>query len=199
MTNSLLTVCLPTTPDRRGQFYLLLEEILKQINECGASELIEILIDEDCREKSIGRKRDDLLKRATGRYICGVDSDDFIHPKYIYEIVNALLSNPDTHHVGFYERCDINGVMSNSIFSIRYKNWAENTDGFDHIRCANPKSVILREKALEVGYDDLRFSEDRVFSEKVTPLLESEVFIEKQLYYYNYKSSLNSNERYGIK
>lgn len=198
MIQPILSIMLPTTVDRRVLFYNLLEDVVGQVNSLDLGGFIEILIDEDNKEKSIGKKRQDLLERATGIFVVGIDSDDSIASTYIEDIVNAIIKNPDTDHVGFYENCTIDGEKSMSIFSIVHKYWDENKFGFDHIRCANPKSVIRRTKALEVGYIDSRFGEDRIFSEAVTPLLNSEVFIAKELYYYIHNST-DHNSRYGIK
>lgn len=197
MKQPLLTIMLPTTIDRRVKFYTLLESVLRQVNVYNGSGEIEILIDEDNKEKSIGRKRQDLLERATGEFVVGIDSDDSISNDYIEDIYRTIKQNPLIDHIGFIESCSIDGEISKSIFSIRHKQWAENTDDYDHVRCANPKSVIRRTKALQVGFEDSRFGEDRIFSEAVTPLLESEVFIDKPLYYYNYISTPH-NERYGF-
>lgn len=198
MTSPLLTIMLPTTIDRRETFYPLLEEIKRQIAKNKFEDIVEVIIDEDNKEKSVGKKRQDLLERARGKYVVGIDSDDWISEDYLDCIITSLKENPSIDHVGFLEDCDIDGEKSISIFSINNKVWAENQDGYDHIRCANPKSVILREKALQVGYEDSRYGEDRVFSEAVTSLLTSEVFIHKPLYLYRYKSTPH-NERYGIK
>lgn len=197
MTQPILSILLPTTIDRRIKFYTLLEHLLAQVNDYNNDGEIEILIDEDNKEKSIGRKRQDLLERATGEFVVGIDSDDSIHNDYIGKIYKALKDSPEIDHVGFLERCYMDGVSSLSIFSIMHQQWAENIGGYDHIRCANPKSVIRRTKALQVGYQDIRFGEDRIFSEAVTPLLNSEIFIEEELYYYNYISTPH-NERYGL-
>ena len=199
MIQPLLSIILPTTIDRRLCFYRLLENILHQVNDhCHNTGEVEILIDEDDKQKSIGKKRQDLLEKATGTWVVGIDSDDQIATDYIESIINELRRNPNIDHVGFYENCNIDGAKSKSIFSIRHQKWDENAEGFDHIRCANPKSVIRRTKALQAGFEDSRFGEDRIFSEKVTPLLTSEIFIEKDLYYYIYNST-EHNYRYGIK
>jgi hypothetical protein len=191
---------LPTTTDRRSSFYELLKEICFQIKNLNPEfqQKIELLIDEDNKEKSIGKKRQDLLLKSRGTWVVGIDSDDTIAKTYLKDIVNALNANPNTDHVGFLESCSINGVLSVSLFSIRYKKWAENIGEFDHIRCANPKSVIRRVKALQAGFSNIRFGEDKLFSERVTPLLRSEIFINKPLYMYRYVSS-GHKERYGIK
>ena len=192
---------LPTTVDRRSSFYSLLKEILSQVIYLNQQEKVEILIDEDGKQKSIGLKRQHLLERATGEFVVGIDSDDMISETYLLDILTAINTNLMNRvvfdHVGFIEDCDIDGVKSRSIFSIKHKSWDETEEGYDHVRCANPKSVIRRTKALQVGYPDLRFGEDRIFSEAVTLLLESEIFIDKPLYKYIHRSS-DFNERYGI-
>lgn len=197
MIELLLTIMLPTTIDRRDTFLPLLDEIKRQIKENKYEDIVEVIINEDNKEISIGKKRQELLQAASGKWVVGIDSDDWISDDYLENIVSSLKLNPSIDHIGFIENCDINGEESKSIFSIRYKKWGENIDGYDHIRCANPKSVILREKALKVGFEDSRFGEDQVFSEAVTSLLSSEIFIEKPLYFYRYKTT-EHNLRYGI-
>lgn len=200
MTQPILTIMIPTTVDRDEQYEKLVEELVAQMAEqrLELNKDIEIVSIRDNKEISVGLKRQQLLEMANGIWVVGFDSDDYPHPDYIHDIWSALYTKPNVDHVGFLEECDIDGEKSLSIFSIRHQKWAENTDGYDHIRCANPKSVIRRTKALQVGYQDLRFGEDRIFSEAVTPLLEGEIFIDKPLYKYIHRSS-NHNERYGIK
>lgn len=196
MIKPILTIMIPTTIDRKEMFLGLMEEIQKQVYQHDPLGEVEIIWNEDNKQISVGRKRQLLLEEAKGEWVVGIDSDDWIHEDYIKDILLSLKENPNTDHVGFLEECDIDGEKSLSIFSIKHKMWDENKDGYDHIRCANPKSVIRRTKALEVGFQDIRFSEDRIFSESVTPLLTSEIFIDKPLYKYIYRSTPNI-DRYG--
>lgn len=195
--NELLTIMIPTTVDRRPLFEKLIMELWRQVVENSSAHLVNIIHEEDNKEISVGLKRQRLLERAEGTWVVGFDSDDWPAPSYIQEIVYALKENPNTDHVGFIEDCDIDGQKSISIFSIKHKSWDEQEPGYDQVRCANTKSVIRRTKALQIGYEDSRFGEDRVFSEAVTPLLESEVFIEKPLYFYRHNSKENQ-DRYGF-
>jgi hypothetical protein len=192
----LLTIMIPTTYDRRKEYARLLIELWRQILDGGFTDLVTIISDEDDKSISIGKKRQLLLEKATGTYVVGFDSDDWPSMNYVAVIVAALQRN-SVDHIGFIEKCTINGEETRSIFSIRYNQWAENVDGWDHIRCANPKSVIVREKALQAGFEDMRYGEDRVFSEKVTPLLDSEIFINQELYFYNHTSTPHEL-RYGL-
>lgn len=196
--NPLLTIMIPTTYDRRELFKKLYIEIWRQVIECWAMAEIEIIYDEDNKEISIGAKRQRMLERATGEFVVGIDSDDWPAQSYIYDILHAIIYNPDIDHVGFLELCTWDGCNPKiSLFSNRYQKWGDNIYGYDYIRCANPKSVIRRTKALQIGFQDIRFGEDILFSEAVTPLLQKEKFIDKILYYYRYTSQVH-NERYGI-
>ena len=194
----ILTIMIPTTFDRREQFSKLCLFVYKQIFENNLHDEVELIWDEDNKEKSIGKKRQDLLERAKGKYVVGIDSDDWIADTYVIDIINAIKNNDeDVDHIGFYENCNINGVISKSIFSIKFKKWETNDNININIRCANPKSVIKKSKALEIGFEDIRFSEDVIFSEKITEILENEIFIDKELYFYRYDWT-EHNERYGI-
>jgi Glycosyl transferase family 2 len=195
--NPVLTIMIPTTIDRKEMFLELLEEIETQVHQHDLLQEVEVVCMEDDKEISVGKKRQLILEAAKGEWVSGIDSDDWIHEDYIKDIVAALKNNPEVDHVGFIEECDIDGQKSMSIFSIKHKSWDDKEEGYDQVRCANPKSVIRRSIALQVGYEDSRFGEDRVFSEAVTPLLKSEVFIKKPLYQYRYVSIPNEN-RYGI-
>jgi hypothetical protein len=195
-----LSILIPSTPDRRDTLACILRELHAQALEMRyeIDKDFEIIILEDNREISVGKKRQMLLEMAKGDFVVGIDSDDFIAPTYLQDIISAIrLRGNDIDHIGFYERCNIDGELSRSIFSIKHQKWGENTDGFDHVRCANPKSVIKRSIALSVGYEDLRYGEDRIFSESVTPQLFNEYMIEKELYYYNYVSTPHI-DRYGL-
>lgn len=179
-------------------FVKLLAELQRQVAEHFLFNEVQIDWLEDNKEISVGRKRQLLLENASGGFVVGFDSDDWPAQDYVISIVSAIKSNPNIDHVGFYELCTFNGERPRlSLFSIRYHKWGENVDGHHYIRCANPKSVIRREKALQVGFEDSRFGEDIKFSEAVTPLLVSEVFIDKILYHYRYVDT-EFNERYGI-
>ena len=193
----LLTIMIPTTVDRREQFNALFTELSGQVKDFCREGEVEIIYEEDNKEISVGKKRQILLERAQGVFVVGFDSDDFPHQDYVMEIVSSLrICNEDIDHIGFIENCNIDGMGSTSLFSIKHHKWAENVNGYDHIRCANPKSVIRRTKALQVGFEDMRWGEDTVFSEAVTPLLKGEIFIDKPLYNYIHKSSPYI-ERYG--
>jgi hypothetical protein len=202
-----LSIMIPTTLDRRPMYNRLLGELSRQVDQLPLPDrdLVEIISQEDSKEISVGLKRQQLLERAQGIRVVGVDSDDWVHPLYVHLIMKQINLHPDVQHIGFFEHCDENGIVSLSRFSIDHPTWADgefvwpvNGMQYQHERCANPKSVILRDKALQIGYKDMRYGEDRIFAEEVTKILKTEIFIPAALYYYRRQDS-DHNERYGIK
>jgi hypothetical protein len=74
MIELLLTIMLPTTIDRRDTFLPLLDEIKRQIKENKYEDIVEVIINEDNKEISIGKKRQELLQAASGKWVVGIDS-----------------------------------------------------------------------------------------------------------------------------
>jgi glycosyltransferase involved in cell wall biosynthesis len=89
------SILICTLEERRSAFEKLYSELQKQIVQAGLEDRIEVLYERDNREKSIGKKRNELLRRARGKYMCFIDDDDEIHPEYIEMIYSKLQSNPD--------------------------------------------------------------------------------------------------------
>jgi hypothetical protein len=164
-------------------FALLHAEILRQSE--GRS--VEVLVACDNKEISIGKKRQNLLEQATGNYCAFIDDDDFVAPDYVDKILSALETKPDC--VGFKIHCTTNGGNPQSaITSIRYPKWVDNVDGYAHCRSVYHKSPVRRELALQVGFPDLRYSEDRVYSIGIMKLVKTEVFIDSVLYFYRFRT-----------
>lgn len=186
---SKLTIAIPTIQGREEQFDKLVEFICNI-----APEWVELIYCKDNKEISIGAKRQVLLEAANGEYIMMLDDDDLIPDYYFDEIGKALESNPDC--VGYLEQ------VGNKIarHSNHVKEWTTTATGYD--RTIFYKDVIRTELARKAGFRDLRYGEDADFANRLKPLLNTEVFINKIMYIYNEPKAMNRNEhnkRYGIK
>ncbi len=159
---------------------------------------VEILIEKDNGTMTIGAKRNILLKRAQGKFICFIDDDDVVSENYVSKILEAIESNPDC--------CGIEGliflrprhrnrdrtsrqkwlrgdrVQRKFIHSIRYKTWFE--DKCVYYRCPNHLNPVKRELALKVRFLPLNSSEDKDYSIRLLPLLKTETYIEGIIYNY---------------
>lgn len=189
-----LSILIATTLDRREMFSTLHAEFFRQ--SFGKS--VEILYDEDNKEVSVGVKRQRLLEKSKGEYIVFFDSDDSPCPTYVDDILYALCSG-DYDCVGFLIHMTTNGQRPQTCcHSLKYKRWANGVDGYDYVRGVTHFNPVKRSLALQVGFKDMRFGEDREYSERLTPLCKTERFINKKLFHYRYTKQ-DHNERYGIK
>ncbi len=178
-----LSVLLATVTARADLFALLHAHLSKQAE----GKPVELVVACDNKEISIGKKRDNLLKEAKGDYVCFVDDDDWCADTYIDDILEAIATDPDC--VGFEIHCTQNGRNPRrAITSMRYREWGSNIDGYHYVRSIYHKSPVKRELALQVGFKDLRYAEDKLFSNGIMQLVKTEVFIKKVLYYYRFRS-----------
>jgi glycosyltransferase involved in cell wall biosynthesis len=194
----ILSILIPTIQGREESYERLVKELLRQEPKGEFAFQVEMITIKDNKEISIGAKRQKLLEAAKGKYIVFIDDDDFIGPTYLEDILNATKSNPDC--IGFLQNCTFDdGPEKICCLSLKYREWKDNVDGFFAVRSPYHKTPMLRSKAiLAGGFKDLRYAEDHDFSKRVTPLLLREEFINKQLYFYRYKSE-EFNFKYGIK
>lgn len=189
-----LSILICTVLERRQQFQLLLNEFNRQKEGFD----VEVLFEQDNKQISVGAKRQKLLVRSNGQYIVFFDDDDWPKPHYISDIIQALRSGPDC--LGYRIRMTTNGEkVQECCHSLRYPQWAENVDGYDYVRNVTHFNVVKRSLAVQVGFKDMRFGEDKVYSDKLTRLCKTEVFIDKVMFHYRYSNRVNHKRKYGIR
>ena len=183
-----LSVLIATVPEREVMFDKLLLEFISQG--------IRPIFDSRPRGRvSIGQKRQDLLNLAMTDYIVYFDDDDWPKPDYIESITGAIQSGPDC--VGFKIAMTTNGANPQTcIHSLRNDVW-QFKDGI-YLRNVTHFNPVKRSLALQVGFEDLRFGEDKIYSDKISKLCHTEVFIDKYLFDYRYTTHEPSNKKYGI-
>lgn len=198
----LLSIQIPTVVGREKSFNDLYAFINYQITKHRLQDDVEVIYQKDNKQMSIGDKRQALYLMADAEYSVQIDDDDYVHNDYVKLICDQLTWLKDTKRplpdcIGYYEKCYINGVESESTISNKYFDWAELSNG-NHIRTPFFKTPIKTEICLQVGVNDMRFGEDHDFARRIKPLLINEVFIYEYMYIYRHVSTPH-NERYGIK
>ncbi len=195
-----LTICIPTVVGRENSCLRLVEDITSQIKQNGLEDKVEILVDKDNKEVSIGVKRNRMYNDAKGIYSVQIDDDDSISIDYIYEVYIATLAGSDC--IGYKERCLFDGKNPKiSDFSLKHRDWKEfkiPVSGCNYVRSPFCKTPILTSICRAVGVCDLRFGEDHKFAQDVLPHLKTETYINKIMYHYFYKKE-DHNKKYGIK
>jgi hypothetical protein len=90
------TVLIPTILGREDSLQSLLKSIHEKVGRIAPSLRMEIKVDYDNRETSIGNKRQRLLQGARGKYMSFVDDDDDITDAYIEDLLACIRGG---HHV----------------------------------------------------------------------------------------------------
>lgn len=219
MSQPILSILIPITPDRRegvlklyknitrqtGINTLFLIESSKEIRHGNNSDYsIELIEYMDNREMSIGEKREYLYKIAKGKYSWQIDSDDDISDDAIKKVLIACESSLNVDCITFQESVTINGQYSKSNFSLEYEDWAGDGnsdlgDGFSYHRTPFYKCVIKTDIARSVPFEYIRYGEDHVWARALRPHLKTEIHIPEEVYIYTHNSKPEDhNERYGI-
>lgn len=200
-----LSILIRTIVGREQKFDSLIVSLLAQGNfsiiENGYVDKrlgVEILFEKDNKEISVGAKAQKLIERATGQMVSFIDDDDSAPSYYIEESLKAINENPDLDCIGFRIECSgTPGVTASA--SNKWNDWGEKIGGFDYVRTIYHKNPVKRSHALAIGYRDMRFSEDYDYSKRLkeSGLLVNEVFVDKVMYYYNYKHE-DPKTKYGL-
>lgn len=198
MSQPLLSILIPTTPERQVEF----DRLLDRLEILSAGYNVKIISDDTGKHMTIGEKRERLYKAANGLYSLQIDDDDDIADNAIELIIGAIKSNPGVDVISFEEYCNMDGKEYKSNHSNDYLDWEgdgsfEFPDGFHFHRTIFYKDVIKTELAKSVPFVYCRFWEDHLFAKDLKPHIKSEFHIAEQLYRYIHVSS-DFNERYGL-
>jgi len=181
-----LSILICTMPHRQEMFEGLHTFLLQQIKECSHPEDVEILFDGD-KKLTTGKKRNNLLNRATGDFIVFVDDDDDVDENYVQEILQVIIDNPEIDCIGMRGWVSFDGINSKEwSISIEHKFWHETPEMY--LRTPNHISPVRRSIALLAKFPHITYGEDMEYSKRIFPMCKKEVCIEKPLYHYKYIS-----------
>jgi glycosyltransferase involved in cell wall biosynthesis len=187
-----LSILICSTLDRDLVLNRLLDYFEVQKKYLDNPEDVEILTNIDNKEKSIGQKRNELVKEAKGEYVVAFDSDDLPSPTYLFSILKAIEQKPDV--VGLKMIMITDGVLAEqSWHSLQFKEWATYEDPIEKgkrffVRNPHHLCPTRRELAIQVPYPEISMGEDHDYSKRLLPLLEKEVMPQEVLYYYLFNS-----------
>jgi glycosyltransferase involved in cell wall biosynthesis len=173
-----LSVLICTIPKRQDKFERLLNLLTAQYVDG-----VQFLSD-NSEQITIGEKRNHLISRAKGEYICFVDDDDIISVKYISSILDALQSKPDCVGIEGVILCNAN-CPRKFYHTVEAKGWY--TSGAEYWRTPNHLNPIRTDLVKQIGFNASKsFGEDLEFSKRIKPLLKTEVMVDVPIYYYLY-------------
>lgn len=172
--NKKLSILICSLESRSNKLERLMSILNKQIIEN-----VEILIEIDNGESIIGDKRQKLLEKSQGEYICFVDDDDIVSSDYVPKILNATEGQPDAIGIdGIW--IDKEGVKK-IIWGKDYI-WEKKNNiyyiGTNHI------TPVRKDIAIKVGFPSKSIAEDTDYGIGIRRLIKTENRTHSPLYYY---------------
>ena len=187
-----ILICSVDTEERQIKLNKLISELHRQISKNFAEEIVEIIIDTDNMIKSVGQKRNDLIEKAQGEFICFIDDDDFIDENYLSMILYHLNTSIDILLIAI-EHIE-NGINKPKIIPSLYidnLNTGEAVFKTNHFHlCPHKKSI-----AQNVLFECVNFAEDMMYSQKMVKHINNSYLISQPIYIYfdNLEKSLTRN------
>lgn len=188
----ILSILVASTPERHEMFTRLYNEVYRQITYVHTTHpslgRVEVLVDDSPRfldgGLSVGKKREALVKRAEGKYLCFLDSDESISPDYVETLVRLCIKDQDV--------CTFRAIAKLSTF------WAliDMRLAFKVNDQINPDYTVRRSAwhlcpvrsvfAKLVDFNDKNNAEDYEWMEKVLTRCVSEAHTDKIIFQYNH-------------
>lgn len=187
-----LSILMCTTPDRSEMFSKLFNELHRQYEYLQTFHetlgRVEILVDDSKRfldgGLSIGKKREALLRRAEGKYLCYLDSDESIAPNYLESLMRLCFMDQDVctfkaiaNLKTFWSIVDMRLAFKvndqvNPEYTVRRPPWP----------CCPVRSVFAK----MVPFKDINNAEDFEWMAQVLKFCTSEAHTEKVIFMYNH-------------
>lgn len=188
----LLSILIPTIPERHKRFTKLYNELMRQKTEFDTTHdtigELQVIVNSDKRfldgGLSIGKKRQALVQEAEGKYLCFLDDDEHVPPNYVEVLMRLCHKGQDV--------CTFQAIAKMKYFwalvdmRLSYKVNDQINPNYPARRppwhCCPVKSVYA--KMFE--FPDLNNAEDFVWMEKVLSCCTSEAHTDAVLFQYNH-------------
>jgi glycosyltransferase involved in cell wall biosynthesis len=176
----IISILTPAVYSRLGKVQTLAAKIEAQGGD------VEHLVLYDNKRRTIGEKRDALLRASLGKYVAFVDDDDDIAPEYVAELLSAAKENPDV--ITFWQHAEVDGKASTVVFKLGQENGAF-LPGGTTLRNAWHVCAWRRDLAIQSWFPPTNYGEDWAFAARlcaVDNLVEKH--IPKVLQFYNHSA-----------
>lgn len=176
----ILSILTPAVPARLDAVRTLSDELSRQIGDRQVEHLILL----DNRKRTIGEKRDALLRIAQGQYVAFCDDDDWISSDYVSQILSATNDNPDV--ITFRQHCTVNGCEGEILFRLGNENEDFKPGGVAK-RNAWHLCAWRRTLAILSHFPPCNYGEDWAYASKLCSLKGLvEAHIPRVLHYYRH-------------
>jgi hypothetical protein len=177
-----ILVC--SVPRRAGMLKALLANIQTQITQSQYPHNVHVIVEVDDGTMTIGAKRNRLMAKASGEYVCYVDDDDKVSGNYVSAIAGVLWGCK-VDCVGMRGEVEWPaGLWRTFEHSLKHDNYYERQDRF--LRPPNHLNPIRRRIAARFPFPEADIGEDTDYAMKMlrARVLKTERFIDRPLYFY---------------
>jgi len=192
MSNILWTIGILHLPQRKAMYDSLMNVLNAQIHKCGANEIIEVITETDQGQSTVGKKRNTVLDKARGEYVCFIDDDDMVTDIYISKTLDALKNKPDVVElVGYLPKYDL-PFIHNLKCGGHFKK-----DG-TQFRTPNHLNTIKTEIARKIKYVEISHGEDQDYSHRLwdSGLMKTESLIGDRMYIYQFNPRTSETTKF---
>lgn len=189
-----LSVLVSTIPRRLTTFYPhIMSKFLFQI---GNRYDIELLGFFDNKKRTVGQKRNELLRMAQGEYLTFIDDDDDVADDYIQAVMTTLYDNPTADCIVYDCITSINNDPQQetySKYSIKYEytQWRDENGKLQWRGKPAHTMVYKSDIAKKHIYKDANYGEDVDWVVRACQDIKNEIRIDKVLYYYHFNSQIS--------
>ena len=182
MNTIILTILVPTVPSRIDYFYpRIMKQLLDQTNKYNNIEIVSLF---DNKKRTIGKKRDEMLKLAQGKYVTFIDDDDRISDDYIDEIMNAI-DNNDVDCIVYNVNCCVNNGRNKLCkYGIEFE-YGDIKGGLEWRGKPAHTMIWKTSIAKKHNYSNKQNGEDMDWVKRAHLDIKTQYRIDKILYYYD--------------
>ena len=185
-SNIVLTILVATVPSRLDYFYpKIMKQLLSQTEKYNNVELISFF---DNKKRTIGKKRGEMLNLAQGKYVTFVDDDDRISDDYVYEIVNAIVTNNDVDCIVYNNETKIETTQKKVLckYGIEYTTTGYINNEQTQWRGKPAHTMVWKSSiAKKHPFSDMGNGEDYDWVKRACLDIKTQHRIDKILYYYD--------------
>jgi hypothetical protein len=184
----LLSILTASIPERSDKLEMLTEKITAQIGDLPVEHLVFL----DNRKRTIGAKRDALLRIARGTFIAYVDDDDTVSPDYVASLVEAIKTpaspTDQVDVITFAQFARVDEAHAKIVFGLRQQNQPFVPDTAV-LRAAWHVCAWRRSVAILSHFPESNYGEDWAFAEPLNRIARASIHLDKVLHYYRFNSA----------
>lgn len=183
-----LSILIPSVPSRIDK----VKSLYDRLNNLIGDSPIEVLIFTDNKKRSIGKKRESLVKISNGEYVCFLDDDDDFFDEYVNELLLATEQGADV--ITFKQKCTIDGKSCIVDFDLNHteneevkmiKGEYRDVKRMPFHICAWKSEIAKSEDFPDVGY-----GEDWDWCKRILAKTNTQYKIDKVLHHYVFDSNV---------